>query len=158
VAAMLVGTGLFQFVFGAIPAYTTLGVNVVSAVHETAESGGLVANALAASAILAQQASVSHVCLGIVLALATYMLEFQQKGVLHLAVALGCALTAIAYHHILGQQHHWGRLALTSAAINHLSLLRLIFGIFAVLFWLLSVMSFTAYAVRRASDKKAKLA
>ncbi len=157
VSAMLVGTGLFQYVYGAVPAFATYGVNILSAARD-AEQHASLGPVVAAAAAMSRQEHVSNVCLGLVLALATYMLEFQQKGVLHLAIALGGALTAIGYHQILQQQHHWGRLALTQAAINHLSLLRLIFGIFSVLFWLLSVMSFTTYVVRRAAENKAKVA
>jgi|JI10StandDraft_1071094.scaffolds.fasta_scaffold1747898_1 hypothetical protein len=64
-------------------------------------------------------------------------------------MALGAAMVALGHHQVLQQGHHWGRLEFSDVALRHISLLRLVFGVFALLFWLLAVMSFTAYVVRR---------
>ncbi len=155
---MLVGTGVFQYIFGATPMFSTLGVNIPAVAREAYENDTF-GPAIAAAAILSRSEHATNVALGIMLGYATYMLPFEDKGVLHIAMSLGSAMIALGHHQILQQGHHWGRLYLTEVSSRHISLLRTVFGVFALLFWLLSVMSFTAYIVRRkVLNNKPKLA
>ena len=77
------------------------------------------------------------------------MLRFEQKAILHLAVALWGGLTAISHHQVLSQSHHWGELLISEATLAHLSLMRILLGVGSMLFWLMAVMSATMYLVQK---------
>ena len=142
VSAMLVGTAMYQFVLGAVPEYNALGVDILS-VAEKGRVSGVFGPAIAAAAVASRREHVANLCFGLLLAYATYMLSFAQKGALHFTVALYGALTALAYHQVIAQEHHWGELLVPEATIELLSLMRLLLAIFALVFWVLSVMSYT---------------
>jgi hypothetical protein len=76
--AMLVGTGLFQYIFGAAPAYATLGVDIGSVARE-AQSSHVFGPAIAATAILSRGEHATNVAFGLILGFATYMFPFEDK-------------------------------------------------------------------------------
>ena len=75
---MLVGTGFFQYIYGAVPAFSTLGVNI-GQVARDAYKHEVFGPAIAAVAIVSRSEHATNVALGLMLGYATYMLPFEDK-------------------------------------------------------------------------------
>lgn len=147
------GTGLFQFFFAAAPSFSNLGVNIHNAAH-SAQDDPLWGPVISAVASNSRTEHVSNLCFGIVLGYTAYMYPYEYKGPVHLAVALWSFLMSFNYHQLLQDAHPWGPLALAPAARSYASLMRLVLAAFSLIFWTLSVLSFTLYylAVRNLAN------
>lgn len=146
---MLIGTGVYQFTFGAVPMYNAFGVDIKDGARQALHED-VFGPIVAISAISARSEYATNIVFGCLLAYVAYLFPFEMKGPLHLFVAVWAGLHCLSYHLILKDIHSWGPLALTDQAVHMLSLMRIVFVICCLFFWILAVLSWTfMYTARK---------